>query len=387
MVEDLSTPLKSRKARAEARMARQQGRATLWQRLPIARTLLGASALLIGGVALYLGIAHNPEGGRPSIETGITQSLAPNPLAEALAPADSGVTITAPSDIAGGAKVITVDPDLVALPGEIDPDNGPLGTIAELTEDTANGPLPRISASGVTPFSAYRRASVTPATSARPLVAIVVTGLGLNEAGTLDAIDSLPGTVSLAFAPYGRTLERTVTAARADGHELLLELPLEPFDYPDNDPGPETLLTGQSPRANLDKLFWLLARMGGYVGVINHMGARFTASGGDFSPVMEELGSRGLGYLDDGSSNRSLAARLAATNRVPFSRADLQIDRTPSRTAIVAALDELVARATAEGHAIGIASALPVTIAALSEWSRLAEDKGVLLVPVSALMQ
>ena len=51
------------------------------------------------------------------------------------------------------------------------------------------------------------------------------------------------------------TLDRTTGAARAAGHELFLEVPLEPFDYPDNDPGPETLLTGQPPRANLDKLY------------------------------------------------------------------------------------------------------------------------------------
>lgn len=386
MVEDLSTPLKSRKARAEAKTA-LRARPSLWHRLPIARTLLGASAVLVGVVALYLGIAHDPEGGRPSAEIGITQTATPDPQVELVAPPASSASITTLPDMPAGAKVITVDPNLASLPGELDEETGTMGVLADLAEETANGPIPRVSASGETPFSAYRRASVTPATSTRPLVAIVVTGLGLNETGTLAAIDGLPGVISLAFAPYGKTLERTVTAARTEGHELLLELPLEPFDYPDNDPGPETLLTGQPPRANLDKLFWLLARMGGYVGVVNHMGARFTASGGDFSPVMEELGSRGLGYLDDGSSNRSLAAQLAATNRVPFSRANLQIDRTPSRSAIMAALDELVARAKIDGRAIGMASALPVTIAALSEWSMLAEDKGVVLVPVSALMQ
>jgi polysaccharide deacetylase 2 family uncharacterized protein YibQ len=49
--------------------------------------------------------------------------------------------------------------------------------------------------------------------------------------------------VSFALAPYGTDLEKLAERARADQHELLLQVPMEPFDYPDNDPGPQTLLT------------------------------------------------------------------------------------------------------------------------------------------------
>ena len=221
----------------------------------------------------------------------------------------------------------------------------------------------------------------------KPQVAIVVTGLGINEQGTLEAIAQLPDAVSLAFAPYGKTLARTVSVARANGHEVLLEVPLEPFDYPQNDPGPQTLLTGEATRANLDKLFWLMARFGGYVGLINNMGARFTASAADFSPVMEELGTRGLGYIDDGSSNRSLAPQLAAGNKVPCSRADVMIDTNPSRTPILAALGSLESKALQNGSAIGIVSALPISVQSVAEWSRELEAKGIRLVPISALMK
>ena len=124
----------------------------------------------------------------------------------------------------------------------------------------------------------------------------------------------------------------------------MLELPLEPFDYPQNDPGPHTLLADQPARDNLEKLYWLLARMGGYTGVLNHMGARFTASAADFSPIMEELGIRGLAYLDDGTSNRSVAPQLARANNVPFARADAALDTNPARSAILEALDGLQTR-------------------------------------------
>jgi polysaccharide deacetylase 2 family uncharacterized protein YibQ len=269
-------------------------------------------------------------------------------------------------------------PDLMANAQMLDPN---------LLEETEHGLIPRIGATGATPFNAYARPSITPASAGgKLLIAIVVTGLGLNEQGTADAIETLPEAVTLAFAPYGKTLTQSVAAARGSGHEILLQVPLEPFDYPDNDPGPETLLTGQRPRDNLDKLFAVMGRFGGYVGLMNHMGARFTASAADFGPVMEELGTRGLGYLDDGSSNRSLAPQLAAANAVEFARADAALDQNPARAPILEALKALEAKAAGGGSAIGVISALPVSIQTIAEWAQTVESRNVVIVPVSALM-
>jgi len=212
-----------------------------------------------------------------------------------------------------------------------------------------------------------------------------MSGLGLSEATTREAIDALPGAVTLAFAPYGSNLPALSDAARADGHELMLEIPLEPFDYPQNDPGPHTLLVEQPPRENLEKLYWLLTRMTGYTGVLNHMGARFTASAADFSPIMEELGLRGLAYLDDGSSNRSVAPQLARQNAVPYARIDAAMDVNPSQAAILAALDALKTTADERGTAIGILSALPVSIRTLADWAQALDPDRYILVPVSAL--
>lgn len=371
MANDLSTPLKGRKAKRG-----------LLQHLPIARTLFIVLAVIGGAFALRIFLVDEPEGGRPSEQVAITSTRNANDVA---------------NDVATGPVTITADPLLPASGSITTVPEGSAGSIAglpdrfgalpDLSEETANGPIPRISAAGATPFASYARPSEALVASGNPLIAVVVTGLGINEQGSLDAIAALPDPVTLAFAPYGKTLGNAVAAARSAGHEVLLEIPLEPFDYPQNDPGPQTLLTGEQPRANLDKLFWLMARFGGYVGVINNMGARFTASAADFSPIMEELGARGLGYLDDGSSNRSLAPQLAAGNTVPFGRADLVIDANPSRQAILAALASLESKAMANGQAIGIVSALPISVAAIAEWSRDLESRGIMLVPASALMK
>ncbi|QQR36722.1 divergent polysaccharide deacetylase family protein [Devosia oryziradicis] len=375
MANDLTTPLTGRKRKAGG--PRPQ--------LPIARTLFVVLALIAVAFVLRLVLTDDPNGGRPSQEVAITSTQNSNALA---------------NEVSTGAATITADPQQFPAGGSITPvptgtANGNsiagipdiFGALPDLSEETSDGPIPRISATGQTPFATYARPVDPAAAAGLPRIAIVVTGLGINEQGSLDAIDALPDETTLAFAPYGKTLTTTVAAARAAGHEVLLEIPLEPFDFPQNDPGPQTLLTGEPPRSNLDKLFWLMARFGGYVGVINNMGARFTASAVDFSPVMEELGTRGLGYLDDGSSNRSLAQQLAEGNKVPFSRADLTIDANPSRQSILAALASLEAKALENGQAIGIVSALPISVAAIAEWARELETKGIMLVPASALMK
>lgn len=373
---DLSAPLARRRDRRRLQAGEPGGKRFS---LPIARIAFGALALIGVVVVGWTLLVDDPDGGRPSNTTAITAARPTNPIAGANA-------TPGPSP-----SIIVVDAEPAAIVEEPLPISEPLGLLPttilpDLVEETEFGPIPRMSGTGLRPFDAYARPSETPATAGgKPLVAIVVAGLGLNHQDTLDAITRLPDAVTLAFAPYGKSLSDTVMAARTEGHEIFLEVPLEPFDYPDNDPGPDTLLTGQPPRDNLNRLFKVMSRFGGYVGVINNMGARFTASGADFGPVMEELAASGLGYLDDGSSNRSLAPQLATANRVPFNRVDMVLDTNPNRGAILGQLDALVAAAREKGSAIGIVSALPVSINTITDWAR--ELDGVALVPASALMR
>ncbi|MFD2647692.1 divergent polysaccharide deacetylase family protein [Devosia albogilva] len=366
MANDLSTPLTGRKRQTGVR-----------RHLPVARALLLLLVVIGGAAALRILTVDEPDGGRPTAEVPITSTRDANAVANAVAPGP--VTITAdPQQYPVGetppAPSAGTTPDL-------------FGALPDLSEETGDGALPRISATGLTPFTAYSAPAPEAAVSGAPKIAIVVSGLGINEQASLDAIDQLPEAITMGFAPYGKSLVATVAAARSGGHEVLLEIPLEPFDYPQNDPGPQTLLTGDAPRANLDKLFWLMSRFGGYFGLMNNMGARFTASAADFSPIMEELGARGLGYLDDGSSNRSVAPQLAEANKVPFSRVDAVIDANPSPQSIQSALASLEEKAKQNGAAIGMVSALPLSVAAVAEWARGLEQRGLMLVPASALMQ
>ncbi len=384
MADELSAPL-GRKARRKKR----RNKTLDWRSLPWGRMSAGVLVLAGIGVLAWIALVQDPQGGRPVTEVPLSTQSAGNPLADALT-ADQAQDIdtapVTPLSPPGGPSIITLDDSSPASQTiEIaEPDR--FGVLPDLFEMSDDGPLPRVSPSGDKPYEAYARPSLSPqAAGGRKLIAVVVSGLGLSEATTREAINALPGAVTLAFAPYGTNLESLTAQARSDGHELMLEVPLEPFDYPQNDPGPHTLLVEKPPRENLEKLYWLLTRIGGYTGIINHMGARFTASAADFSPIMEELGLRGLAYLDDGSSNRSVAPQLARQNAVPFARVDAMLDANPSQSAIMAGLDALKATADENGSAIGILSALPVSIRTLSQWADALDENEYVLVPVSAL--
>jgi polysaccharide deacetylase 2 family uncharacterized protein YibQ len=256
-----------------------------------------------------------------------------------------------------------------------------------LTEPSRHGPLPKIAQDGVRPADAFARpVKSNPSDPDAPRIAIVVGGLGIGSTTTSDAIKRLPGPVTFAFLPYGSDIERQITLARGGGHEVLLQIPMEPFEYPDNDPGPQTLLTSLDASQNVDRLQSLMARARGYVGVANFMGARFSASEQALAPVLRETAKRGLIYFDDGSAPRSLAGQIAGGNSLPFAKSDVAIDTVPTAIEIDRALGRLEALARERGMAVGMAGALPITIDRIARWAKAAEARGVQLVPITAVV-
>jgi hypothetical protein len=160
---------------------------------------------------------------------------------------------------------------------------------------------------------------------------------------------------------------------------------MEPFDYPDNDPGPQTLLTSLTAAQNTDRLRWQMSRFHGYVGIAGTMGARFTTSEQAMAPVLKEIAQRGLIFVDDGASTRSTAGQIASANNMPFARADIPLDAVPTPAGIDRALTRLEAVARERGSAVGFASVLPATIDRIAHWAKAAEGRGLLLVPISAI--
>ncbi|HEY0331478.1 MAG TPA: divergent polysaccharide deacetylase family protein [Rhodopseudomonas sp.] len=368
-------------------------------------TLLGLALLAFIGFAIF---NDNPQGGEPLVRMAIRPEPAGDkPDADKAAKAESHdaaakadshdkaahaeppgqKTVTIIDGSSGARQQVIVPGDgAETAAADVAPAASP-GIDQKLLEKTRYGMIPMI-ADGVRPFNAYASASdADRAKAARlPSIAIVVGGLGVGAAKTTDAIMKLPAAVTLAFTPYGSDPAKLVERARAQRHEVLLQIAMEPFDYPDNDPGPQTLLTTLPSEQNIDRLYWHLSRFQGYVGIANFMGGRFVTTEAALQPIVREAAKRGLGYLDDGQSPRSVADSLAAGQPLPFAKADLSIDAVPTALEIDKALYRLEGLARDNGNAIGIASALPISIERIAAWSRSLESRGLLLVPLTTAM-
>jgi polysaccharide deacetylase 2 family uncharacterized protein YibQ len=361
------------------------------RRFPIARLAAHGLAVVLGAAVttfvLWAVLVRDPLGGEPHAQV----SLPPVEVAETPAPqppakVDAPQTTAAPS--AGTQTVNIIDGSTgkrqeVVIPSSAEGKRS--AADPRLLESSRHGPIPRIAADGLRPSEVYAsKPSAAKANPNSPQIAIVVGGLGVSATATANALSKLPAAVSFAFTPYGTDLDMLVGQAREKGHEVLLQVPMEPHDYPENDPGPQTLLSSLSAEQNVDRLHWLFSRIQGYVGVTNFMGARFTASENALAPVLRELSKRGLIYVDDGSSPRSQAGQIAGANKLPYAKAEVVIDATPSGAEIDNALRRLESLARGGGVVVGYSSALPASIDRIAKWAKAAQGRGIVLVPVSA---
>lgn len=285
------------------------------------------------------------------------QSLLPPPTAQAAAAPPPGYT-------KGQALAAAPDNDLI--------------------ERSPTGFLPVVGRDGRQPWQVYARPFDL--NDKRPRVAVVISNLGISATQTDAAINHLPAGVTLAYQPYSRRLGEWINLSRAAGHEVMLTLPMEPVDYPRNDPGPNALLTALEPAKNMERFNWVLSQGTGYVGLVGYEGSRFTTAREDMQPVLDALKRRGLLYVDNRETAQTVVPALAADMKLPFASANRAIDRDATRAGVDKRLAELEDIARRNGSAVGIASPFPVTFERVALWAQGLEDRGLVLAPVSAVM-
>jgi uncharacterized protein len=394
--DDLSAPLGQNTARAKRRF-----------RLPFTgmqalAVLLGLFLVTFAGFAIF---DSNPFGGEPIVRIALPPATPGEKPATAPTASEPAVKSAAKQAAPGEQKIgeqktVTIidgssgKHQEVPIGGSVDGTGKAEAAAApammagidpRLLEKSRYGMIPVV-ADGLKPFTVYAAEADRAKAAKMPVVSIVVGGLGVGAAKTTDAIMKLPAAVTLAFTPYGSDPGKLAERARAQRHEILLQIPMEPFDYPDNDPGPQTLLTTLNADQNLDRMYWHMSRFQGYAGIANFMGGRFVVADSVMQPIVKEAAKRGLGYFDDGSSPRSVAGSVAAAQAMPFAKGDITIDTVPTAVEIDHALANLETLAKERGTAVGVASALPISIERIAVWTKTLENHGIMLVPLTTAM-
>jgi uncharacterized protein len=377
---------------------------------PYVAPILAMGVFIAGGV-LFLNLASDPSAGSPSVWINLAKVETPK---AAVAPSQN------PDDAPSGLQAFTLDSlglfkdadtNQFNANGEaigqapIGADAGPIdGTavitlpeeegnkgisavtklaprpllpapFAGLSQTSPTGPLPIIAPDGRTPSKEYTR-PFSP--NGKPMVALIVGGLGLNPTTTRAAIEQLPAEVTLSFVPYAEGLQGWIDMARAQGHEVMIEVPMQPVNYPDNDPGPQTLLVNQRTEDMTTRLNWILSRASGYFGVTNYQGSAFLRDKDSSKAFLDVLKARGLSFIDDGQA-RGLNGAWARAS------ADRIIDAQINAQSITAQLAGLETSAKSKGQALGTGFAYPVTLAVAIKWTKGLEQKGLQLAPASAI--
>jgi len=351
----------------------------------------GAALLFVLAGAGVLLAAGDPHAGDPIVRMPVTQpGAAPPPgWKEALAPDTMGAAPVSVTDLqltSGAADTAPIQgqavisfPGAPAPPAPVD-HSGQALPPAPIAGFTSPGPggalLPAIASDGRTPADIYARPFHS---NGKPKIALVIGGLGLNAKATRQAIEQLPADITLSFVPYADGLQGWIDLARQNGHEVLLETPMEPADYPDNDPGPYTLLTGAQPKENLGKLDWLMSRAVGYFGLTNYLGSKYVTNEKAMATLMLGVRQHGLAFIDDGSAART------GGGGAPRASADRVIDDQLASDAIDNQLLGLEVSALQNGQALGSGFAYPVTLEEVTRWVAALPSRGYQLAPASAL--
>ncbi len=315
-----------------------------------------------------IGATHNiPEGWRQALVAEADKEAPLLPGALDL----SNLPFMPHADPVAEAGTLAAPPPMASATGPL-----PAAPIAGLyAPGPGGGVLPTIAADGRTAAEAYARPFTA---DGRPKVAVVIGGLGLNPQTTRAAIETLPPEITLSFAPSAEGLQGWIDLARNHGHEVLLEAPMEPVDYPANDPGPFTLITANRPEDTVHKLEWLMSRATGYFGLTNYLGSRFVTSDTAMTTFTMALKSRGLAFIDDGQAS-------LRGGPIPRASADRIIDDELSAGSIDGQLKMLEAGAAGRGQALGSGFAYPVTINQVRLWAAGLSERGLQLAPASAM--
>jgi polysaccharide deacetylase 2 family uncharacterized protein YibQ len=278
------------------------------------------------------------------------------------------------------------EPSLFGLPWGSSP--APAASATGRAVPKPRDPLPASS----TPSVPQSRLAAQPPQIPRPpqaltsasRVAIIVDDLGARR-DVFDPLRDIRRPLTIAVLPGLPLSEWTAREAAAAGMEVILDLPMEPYRFPEVDPGPGALLMTMSPQELQAQVGAHLASVPGAVGVTNHMGSRMTEDRQRMRTVLEVLAGRRLFLVDGLASNLSLAYDEAKVLGLRAGRRQVIVDHKSGEAGDRMRWDEVAWWAERRGEVIVIAHGHPLTARLLREYVPRWEARGIRLVPVSQL--
>lgn len=217
-----------------------------------------------------------------------------------------------------------------------------------------------------------------------PRVAVIVDDLG-SRRDVFDILREIRRPLTVAVLPALPLSAAIARDASRAGMEVLVGLPMEPYRFPEVDPGPGALLMSMPPGEIQQLVGSHLEAVAPAVGVMNRMGSRLTEDRPRMRAVLEVLAARRLFLVDAYTSSQSVAFDEARDAGVRAARRQILVDHARGEAGDRARWDEVAGWAERRGEVIVVAHGHPLTVRLLKEYVPRWEARGLRLVPVSQL--
>ena len=216
-----------------------------------------------------------------------------------------------------------------------------------------------------------------------PRIGIVVAGLGLSRSSTEQML-KMPSAISYSFSPYASDLAQWIKKAVNDNHEVYVDIPLEPKDYPQSDPGPYALLLNLENDKNMERLNQVLKTGEGYKGLVSGPDEHFTEGTRAYEWLLDAMKAKKLTfYFVARAGNKQFTQELEKSKRTEAVGIDVVLDEKLTNDAIDAQLAQAETVAQKYGYATILARPYPISAQRIQEWMKTLGPKNIHLVPLS----
>ncbi len=221
--------------------------------------------------------------------------------------------------------------------------------------------------------------------SKNPVVVIIIKGMGLSSSSTSEALE-LPKEITMGFSPYSPSLVEWVKKAKATGHEVVLNIPMETKDFHTDNPGPYSLLSQSTDEDNSTRLKMLLGLTKDYNAIYSDNNEIFTRSSTSIKPMLELLKKEGKYFIYGGGYANYAMIQIAESIDYPILVNDLVLDDDISANIINDRFKEAEKIAKDKGYVVIMAHPYPITIRMIKAWLPKAAENGLVIHPVSLLL-
>jgi len=215
-------------------------------------------------------------------------------------------------------------------------------------------------------------------------LAIIVDDLG-SRRDVFDLVRELGRPVAVGVLPDLPLSAWIAAEASRVGLEVLVALPMEPYRYPELDPGPGALMMAMSSAELSQRVSAHVAALPSAIGATNHMGSRMTEDRVRMRAALEPLAERRLLFVDALTSNHSVAFDEARALGLRVGRRQIVVDPAGGEAGERERLEEAGRLAAERGEAVVLAHGHALTLRLLKEYVPKWETAGIRVVPVSQL--